>query len=149
MALPQFALSALELDTADKSAARAIDALAEAQAGLGVDRTRVNHLATSAVEAIEPAIAKLKTKRFTAADVSRLVGQLRSPRFVESISSWDAAAERYLALVPLYQSLEALAPENAAERLGLRQELEELLERLRFKPGYDSPTGFDPKNRAP
>ena len=53
-------------------------------------------------------------------------------------------SERYLALVPLYQARLALAPDQAPEIQSLRQEIDSLLEKLKFPPSFDSPDGFDP-----
>ena len=62
----------------------------------------------------------------------RLIGSFKSP---DAVTSWDEAAQLYLALQPLNQSWGGLAP---------RDQLDLLYQKLTYPKNYDSPKGFDP-----
>jgi hypothetical protein len=66
------------------------------------------------------------------------------PGIGSAASSWDLAAQRYLALVPLRQSLAAADPSRAQRD---RAETETLFKQLQFPASYDSPrSGKAPKD---
>jgi hypothetical protein len=93
---------------------------------------------------LDTCLKGLASKPFDAPDVERLVGIINNPEAWQRVSTWDEAAQRYLALVPLLQSWQALDPSRAREQQALRRDIDRLLERLKFPEGYDSPRGFDP-----
>jgi hypothetical protein len=72
------------------------------------------------------------------------VRELRDRVAARTPRSWDEAAQRYLALVPLEQSLakQPGRPDEATSAM-----LKALLDRLNFPAGHDSPRGFDPTAR--
>ena len=73
--------------------------------------------------------------------IGHLIEGLESEHAKARITDWDAAAQRYLALVPLYQTWLALGQPPDPK---LREHLDRLSKSLEFPPGYDSPRGFDP-----
>jgi hypothetical protein len=83
---------------------------------------------------------------FSAKSIEALIGSLKSPR---EVSGWDEAAQLYLALQPLRQSLKDLDPAwKGADPL--KATLDQMFHQLQFptggpdRPIYDSPRGFDP-----
>jgi hypothetical protein len=58
------------------------------------------------------------------------------------VSTWDHAAQAYLALVSLRQSLLKQAPAQVDPQL--ENNLERLLQQVTYPPDRDSPSGFDP-----
>ena len=82
--------------------------------------------------------------RFDVKTIEGLIDRIDDPKAWDKVASWDEAAQRYLALVPLYQSWLALAPMPTPKQDALRKRLGELLERLEFPKGFDSPRGFEP-----
>ena len=100
--------------------------------------------------AVEVASRSLKTSLdqvaahpFDVATIERLIDRLDSPQAWDDVASWDEAAQRYLAPVPLYQSWLALAPNRTPKQEALRKRLAELLDLLKFPKGFDSPRGFE------
>jgi hypothetical protein len=77
-------------------------------------------------------------------EVERLIEQLNRPGARSKIASWDEAAQRYLALVPLNQARLRLGPGRQAEYDALSGQLRAFLNKLTFPKGFDSPRGFDP-----
>lgn len=65
----------------------------------------------------------------------------------ESASNWDIAAQHYLAAVPLWQTWSQLDPSSAHAQAAFRTRLDQLLARLTFPPGADSPDSaeFSPR----
>ncbi len=76
--------------------------------------------------------------------IERLIDQIDDKKAWNDVASWDEAAQRYVSLVPLYQSWLALAPTHTPEQDALHKRLCELLELLKFPKGFDSPRGFEP-----
>jgi hypothetical protein len=62
----------------------------------------------------------------------------------DQVTSWDEAAQRYLALVPLYQSWRASSPSASPRQEASLKSLEERFKRLKFAEGFDSPRTFEP-----
>jgi Cytochrome c554 and c-prime len=108
------------------------------------ERSRIAASARTASDSLGRCLETLATKRFDANEVENLLRGVNRPQAWESVASWDEAVERYLALVALYQARSALAPDSAPGLQPLRREIEELLQKLKFPPGFDSPRGFDP-----
>jgi hypothetical protein len=73
-----------------------------------------------------------------------LIESLSRPDEWGKVTSWDHAAQRYLALVPLNQAWRLLDQAPANKQQALIDDLDDLLCKLRFPEGYDSPRGFDP-----
>ena len=84
------------------------------------------------------------TEPMGAAQVRARIAQIDNPSAWSSVASWDEAAQRYLALVPLLQAWKVLEPHRSTEQDSLRHTLEEKLKSLRFAPEFASPAGFDP-----
>jgi hypothetical protein len=83
---------------------------------------------------------------FDAKRIEDLIDQINDEKAWDHVASWDEAAQRYLALVPLYQSwLASTAPAAPTPKQdALHKQLCDLLERLEFPKGFDSPRGFEP-----
>ena len=90
---------------------------------------------------LEKCLASAATKPLTAAMIGHLIEGLEFEHAKARITDWDAAAQRYLALVPLYQTWLALGQPPDPK---LREHLDRLSRSLEFPPDYDSPRGFDP-----
>jgi hypothetical protein len=118
------------------------------------DAAAVNPLAEQGIKALDDLISDLSARPassppFDAVGVERLTNGFNHPAAWNQVMSWDHAAQRYLALVPLNQARGRLDPRRAADQQALSDELRALLDRLRFPPGYDSPRKFDPRRRPP
>ncbi len=98
---------------------------------------QIKAAAHDAAGSLEKCLAGLATNQCDAATVERLIEKIDSPEAWDHVASWDEAAGRYLALVPLYQSWQAQNPGRAQEQQALRKRLDALLERLRFPKGSD------------
>ncbi len=106
-------------------------------------REEIRAAAHDATRSLKKCLAAVAARPFDVGTIERLIDRIDDPRAWERITSWDEAAQRYLALVPLYQSWVALAPDRGPKQQVLRKHLGELLERLRFPTGFDSPRGFE------
>ncbi len=105
---------------------------------------QIKAAAHDAAGSLEKCLASVATNQCDVATVERLIEKIDSPEAWDHVASWDEAAGRYLALVPLYQSWQAQNPGRAQEQQALRKRLDALLERLKFPKGSDSPRGFEP-----
>jgi hypothetical protein len=76
--------------------------------------------------------------------ISELIRAWNAADAWRSSSSWDDAAGRYLALVPLLQAWTKLDPFQNEAQAKLHAELEAVLQSLRYASGFESPSGFDP-----
>jgi hypothetical protein len=140
-----FAPMTLELATdgtlGDASVAAAYDRARQAVGGTwdadDKGRNEAARRAEELAQALDGWLRRLEPATLDAATVDRLLRTLRSADAWAKAHNWDAAAQRYLALVPLRQALVKLDP--ARDDPKLREELEKLLERLRFPPGEDGP----------
>jgi Cytochrome c554 and c-prime len=79
-----------------------------------------------------------------ASQISGLIESLSRPDEWGKVTSWDHASQRYLALVPLNQAWRLLDRVPVNKQQALLDDLHDLLCKLRFPEGYDSPRGFDP-----
>jgi hypothetical protein len=131
-------------DPAARRFSESIEQLALLMAKPVPERTAVASQAHKTAEALSPYLEALAAKSFDARDVEALLGIVNLPEAWKRVSTWDEAVQRYLALVPLYQARLALAPDQAPEPQPLRRQIDTLLEKLKFPPGFDSPGGFDP-----
>jgi hypothetical protein len=89
-------------------------------------------------------INDLATKRLSGPNLQAIIARLDRAGAWDHLTSWDAAAQLYLALVPLRQSLIDLEPTKSAEYAPLGARLETLHRKLTYPPGFDSPRDFDP-----
>jgi hypothetical protein len=96
------------------------------------------------VELLDRCLETLASKRFNAAEVQRLIDRLDRRDAWDGVTSWDEAAQLYLALVPLRQARAELDPDRKADPDQLQARLEELLGKLQFPAGFDSPRSWDP-----
>jgi Cytochrome c554 and c-prime len=104
--------------------------------------------ARAAVDPLEKCLSIAATKPLTAAMMARLIDGLDSDQARARITDWDAAAQHYLALVPLSQSWLALSQTPDPKLVDLRRRLEELLNSLEYPPSFDSPRTFDPTAKS-
>jgi Cytochrome c554 and c-prime len=93
---------------------------------------------------LERCLEPLSAHDFSVAEIERLVDSLNAPEAWRKVGNWDAASQRYLALVPLLQVWSKVAPNRASEQQRLKAKLDSLLINLRFPTGFDSPRKFDP-----
>jgi hypothetical protein len=99
-----------------------------------MDRDRARDAAARAEDLIEPAIERLASRRWTAADVSRLIGQIAGE---ERVDDWQAAEQIALSLQTLAVELTRRDP-----RSPLMKAVDALFEEL------ETPAEFDPHRFA-
>ena len=113
------------------------------------DLAVVKVMADQCIKGLDGVILRFSTRPapallFDAAGIERLINGLNRPEAWNKVASWDHAAQRYLALVPLNQARGRLDSRRLTEQKALSDELRNLLGRLSFPKDYDSPRGFDP-----
>jgi Cytochrome c554 and c-prime len=106
--------------------------------------SQIKSAARDASGSIEKCLASVAAHGLDVATIERMIDRIDDPQAWNRVAGWDEAAQRYLALVPLYQSWLALAPDRTPKQEALRKRLAELLEALKFPKGVDSPRGFEP-----
>jgi hypothetical protein len=116
------------------------DRLGTAMRRLGGDRKDVASQANAAASSL----SQLGPGDWGLDQVLASIARWNSPDSWQSSESWDAAAGRYLALVPMLQAWSSLDPSRSADQSRLRAELEANLRNLRFPSGFESPRGFAP-----
>jgi len=99
--------------------------------------------ARNAAGSLEKCQSGVAASRFDVATIERLIDRIDNREAWDHVTSWDEAAGRYLALVPLYQSWLASTGGPSPKQKALRDRLAALLERLRFPNGSASPAGFE------
>jgi Cytochrome c554 and c-prime len=92
---------------------------------------------------LDKCLASAAIKSLDAATIEKLIDRVNSDEAWNHVTGWDEAAQRYLALVPLYQSWLALTENANPKQLALHKRLESLLVRLKFPDGLDSPRSFE------
>ena len=108
------------------------------------DRNEIPGHVNAVLEPLDRWLMEVSSRSFPLAEVERLITMFDDPKAWEGVDCWDEATQRYLALVPLYQVWCRLGSDRAADQQKLKQRLDELLRRLKFDEGFDSPQGFDP-----
>jgi hypothetical protein len=113
------------------------------------DAAVVKPMADKGIKALDGMISRYSTRPapaqlFDAAAVEQLIDVLNCPEAWNKVASWDHAAQRYLALVPLNQSRGPLDSPRQSEQKAFSEKLHHLLDQLSFPQDYDSPRGFDP-----
>lgn len=101
--------------------------------------------AAEARAALSAWLPSLSSPRVDAPEVRKLVTALTSrdaKNHLSLVTSWDSAAQLYLALAAAHASQGQL--EAAGADPNLRRELDALLKDLGFPKGFDSPRNFDP-----
>jgi hypothetical protein len=123
---------------------KALGALSEAMASPIPDEGAVQEKARAAGKELGSCLDELAKKPLTSRAVQQLIDRLDRADAWKNVASWDEACQRYLALVPLSQSMVALDPDckSAYDRLASR--LKDLHCTLMFEPGSDSPRQFSP-----
>jgi hypothetical protein len=127
----------------------AIESLVAAMGRPSRDAVKLRPSVEQGIRAIDGLVSDLSSRApasppFDAVGVERLIDGFNHVRAWSKVASWDHAAQRYLALVPLNQARGRLDPERKPTQQALAAELRAVLEKLRFPDGYDSPKGFDP-----
>jgi hypothetical protein len=92
-----------------------------------------------AADALRQWLTDLQRERFDPEHVQSLISRIQPKRLGEPTrtdTGWDIEAQRYLALVPLRQSIQLQDPSRVVIS---REEISKLVEHLRFPAGYDSP----------
>jgi hypothetical protein len=96
------------------------------------------------LEPLDRRLREVSSRSFPLAEVERMITMFNDPKSWDRVDCWDHATQRYLALVPLYQVWCRLDSGRVTDHGKLKQRLDELLRRLKFDEGFDSPQGFDP-----
>jgi hypothetical protein len=100
--------------------------------------------ARDATSSIEKCLVSVVTKPLGATTVEQLIDRIDSRQAWDHVTGWDEAAQRYLAIIPLYQSWLAMSQNPSPKQAALRTRLAALFERLNFPKGLDSPRLFEP-----
>jgi hypothetical protein len=123
----------------------ALKSLTEEMSRPAPDSATVKRIADNGIEAVEALIRDFSIRPpFNAAVVEQLIDGLNRREAWKEVASWDHAAQRYLALVPLNQARGLLDPRRVDKQQALSSDLHAILKCLRFPDGFDSPRGFDP-----
>jgi len=107
------------------------------------DRNEIPSHVIAVLEPLDRLLSEVSSRSFRLAEVESLITMFNDPKAWEGVDCWDHATQRYLALVPFYQVWCRLGSDRIADQRKLRQRLDELLRRLKFDEGFDSPQGFD------
>jgi hypothetical protein len=134
----------LDLGEDWKSFRLILDQVKAAMSRLDSNRLLVAEQAGRAVSILNSSLDRLDSMVLDQHVIERLIQALDGTESWKNVSSWDQAAQRYLALVPLRQALIRLDPAYGSALLPLKTRLELLQQKLRFPDGLDSPYGFDP-----
>jgi hypothetical protein len=108
------------------------------------DRKQAIEAARQCSDEIKARLPDVTKRAWNGAEIEGMIDKVNDPKAWGQVGNWDAAAQRYLRLVPLHQAWCALAPQSGLAQQTLRKQLEELLGKLKFPPGYDSPRLFNP-----
>ena len=92
----------------------------------------------------EYSIGPTSSRLSTDARVEHLIEVFNHLAAWKKVASWDEAAQRYLALVPLNQARGRLNSERRTDQKALTDELRALVDKLVYPKNFDSPRGFDP-----
>lgn len=120
-------------------AARSLTQLVDAINQPAPPAEEVRSRAGAAVNAYSRWLDTIKNARVAPDQAQRLMASCRN---WDKVASWDHAAQRYLALAALRESLLRQAPELVEP--DSRDRLLELFDFLRYKPTEDGPREFDP-----
>jgi hypothetical protein len=93
--------------------------------------------AHASIESLEKCLSSVATQPFDVATIERLIDKINSEEAWNQVASWDEATQRYLALVPLYQSWLALSPGPSEKQQALRKRLDDMSKYLIFQPGSE------------
>jgi hypothetical protein len=107
----------------------------------------ITKAAQSGIFSLTHCIEAVATKPLSAATIATLNKHFDDEKGWNEERGWDAVAERYLALVPVYQSWVNIFKPAEAEHLAMRKRIENRFTQLNFPPGFDSPRGFEPGAR--
>jgi hypothetical protein len=113
-------------------------------AGFTPDPGTVRNEVNKVLPSLDRCLETLAARRLDAEDVRRLIDDLDRPETWDRASSWDEAAQLYLALVALRQSWVALDPGRKVDQDRLEAHLESARCKLMFPIGFDSPRSVDP-----
>jgi hypothetical protein len=109
--------------------------------GASPDPGKVAEQARAAARELDGVLGDLRGQRCDPARVRRLLQAVAPPDAAHAPSSWDEAAQEYLALGALYNGLTDLDPRWRDP--ALRDAIQALAPSLRTPPGYSSPVTFD------
>jgi len=108
------------------------------------ERKEIARHVDAVLEPLDRRLRDVSSRSFPLAEVERFITMFNDPKAWEGVDCWDHATQRYLALVPFYQVWCRLGSDRVADQRKLKQRLDELLRKLKFDEGFDSPRGFDP-----
>ena len=117
--------------------------LASLMSGPQPSRTAVANQATETSRLLDTSLSEISKSQFNAQAVRSLIESLPQR---DQFRDWDEAAQSYLALVPLSQTMRSLAPSPDDDRR--RDHLQRLRAYLQYPKGFDSPRLIDP-TKAP
>jgi hypothetical protein len=108
------------------------------------ERKQISRYVNAVLEPLDRRLSEISSRYFPLAEVERLISRFNDPSAWEGVDCWDHATQRYLALVPLYQVWCRLGSDRVADQRKLKQRLDDLLKKLQFADGFNSPRQFDP-----
>jgi hypothetical protein len=123
--------------------------LHEAMSRMFPDKPRVEIAVNRGICLLDCQLAGLSEVMLAGPTVERVIRAFNGPKAWDTVSCWDQAAQRYLALVPLNHTWKRLACGDHQKQQKLAQELRGLLEKLRFKRKLNSPRDYDPASVRP
>jgi hypothetical protein len=122
---------------------KALDELSKVMASPIPDECAAQEKARAAAKELGSCLDELAPKRLSGGAVQQLLDRLNSGDAWKNVASWDEACQRYLALVPLRQSMVAMDPDRKSTFDALESRLQDLRCKLMFPPGSDSPRELD------
>ena len=144
-------LLAAERPGPGESLIASLDQLQRTMAHPSPNRIEVARQADSALTQLTIWMRSLALSQFDASRIHALLVVLAKDEQDLAGTSWDTAAQLFLALRALREAQRNL-PGQRPEPLGKTPvdiELSAMIEKLRFPPGFESPAGYDPEQLRP
>ena len=107
------------------------------------NRARIADQVQSINKALDQHLKEAEPRHYEQPALTAMFHSLRQGNPNITATSWDDAAQVYLALAALYNALSDLDPGHRDP--ALRESLKARAKRLQFPRGYDSPGGFEPR----
>ncbi len=147
--LTESLIAQLVPESVGKAYAESMSPLSKEMAKTLPDTRALEGTSRAVIDVLDNCLALVAERRLTSVEVERLITGCARQGTSDRSASWDEAAQRYLALVPLRQAWIKLAPEKTSEQERLRAQLEELRSQLVFPANFESPRGFNPSTIRP